>query len=114
MPASLVTAVMDFVLAGAARAERGQGAQPATMLIHTSQRIDVHNQLWHQVSTWFSEFKDEWRYQRDQGIRTRLKRRWEEEFIPVTRASFIERERSFAQTEEHIGPFLEALASPRE
>jgi len=113
LPASLETAVIDFVLGGAARAERGQGAQPATMLIHTSQRIDEHNQLWQKVSTWFSEFKDEWRYQRDQGIRDRLRRRWDEEFVRVTRASFIGRERRFEQIEPFIGPFLEALAPPR-
>jgi hypothetical protein len=113
LPASLQTAVIDFVLGGAARAERGQGGQPATMLIHTSQRIDEHNQLWQQVSTWFSEFKDEWRYQREQGIRERLKRRWEEEFVHVTRASFISRERRFEQVEPFIGPFLESLAPPR-
>jgi len=114
LPESLRLALMDFVLAGAARSERGQGAQPATMLIHTSQRIDQHNDLWQRVSTWFSEFKDEWRYHRDHGVRDRLKLRWESEFVPVTRSSFIERERTFAQIEDHIGPFLEAVAPPRE
>ena len=113
-PESLKVALMDFVLAGAARAERGQGAKPATMLIHTSQRIVEHRQLWQEVSTWFGEFKDEWRYQRDQGIRARLKDRWESEFVPVTRAGYLGRERRFEQIESHIGPFLEAVAPPRE
>ena len=114
LPGSLCTAVMDFVLSGAARAERGQGAQPATMLIHTSQLTDEHRALWGRVSAWFREFKDEWRYQRTQGIRERMRKRWDEEFIPVTRAGFIERVRSFEQIEEHIGPFLEALLPPKE
>jgi hypothetical protein len=114
MPPSLKTAVMDFVLAGAARAERGQGAQPATMLIHTSQLTEEHKALWSRVSAWFQEFRDEWRYHRTHGIRDRMKQRWEQEFVPVTRASFIERERRFEQIEEFIGPFLEALSPPKE
>ncbi|MDA8350752.1 MAG: Z1 domain-containing protein [Pseudomonadota bacterium] len=113
-PGSLKIALMDFVLAGAARGERGQSGSPATMLIHTSQRIVEHRQLWQEVSSWFRGFKDEWRYQRDQGIRNRLKDRWESEFVPVTRAGYVERERCFEEIESHIGPFLEAVAPPRE
>ncbi|MEW6330298.1 MAG: endonuclease, partial [Pseudomonadota bacterium] len=41
LPASLEAALLDFVLAGAARAQRGQDNTPATMLIHTSQLIMV-------------------------------------------------------------------------
>ena len=113
-PESLKVALMDFVLAGAARTERRQSTKPATMLIHTSQRIVEHRQLWQEVSTWFREFKDEWRYQRDHGIRSRLKDRWESEFVPVTRAAYAQRERRFEQIESQIGPFLEAVAPPRE
>ncbi|MFO1400123.1 MAG: Z1 domain-containing protein [Steroidobacteraceae bacterium] len=113
LPDSLCTAIMDFVLAGAARAERGQGGQPATMLIHTSQRKDDHKALWTGVSTWFHEFRDEWRYHPKQGIRNRMKIRWENEFVPATRAGFIERVRSFDEIEAFIGPFLEALSPPR-
>jgi len=114
IPQSLGTALMDFVLAGAARAERGQGDAPATMLIHTSQMIYDQNQIWQQVTARFYELKDEWRYQRDQGVRDRMKARWESEFMPVTRASFLQRERIFEQIEEFISPFFEAVGSPRE
>lgn len=114
IPQSLAAALMDFVLAGAARAERGQGDAPATMLIHTSSRVFEHNQLWQQVAARFSELKDEWRYQRDQGVRERMKVRWETEFMPVTRASFLQRERTFEQIEEYISPFFEAVGPPRE
>lgn len=114
LTASLRIALMDFVLAGAARAERGQGDAPATMLIHTSQRIHEQNQLWLQVSATFSELKDEWRYQRDQGVRDRMRARWESEFMPVTRASFLQRERAFEQIEAFISPFFEAVGPPRE
>jgi hypothetical protein len=110
IPDSLGAVLLDFVLAGAARAERGDGAAPATMLIHTSSRIAEQNLLWDQVSVRFGEIRDEWRYQRDQGIRTQLRDRWVEEFTPVTRASFVQRERTFEEIEEYIGPFLEAVA----
>jgi hypothetical protein len=110
IPPSLSTALIDFVLAGAARAERGQGAAPATMLIHTSSRIADQSVLWRQIEDLFGELRDEWRYQRDQGVRHRMRVRWDTEFRPVTRASFVDRERSFDQIEEFIGPFMETVA----
>ncbi|MDA8383813.1 MAG: Z1 domain-containing protein [Betaproteobacteria bacterium] len=109
VPETLSTAIIDFVLAGAARAERGCGAAPATMLIHTSLRIADQYTLWAQIKTRFGELRDEWRYQRTQGVRDRTRDRWESEFEPVTRASFVDREREFEQIEEFIGPFLEAV-----
>ncbi|MCF6153749.1 MAG: endonuclease [Candidatus Brocadia sp.] len=109
LPASVEISVIDFVLAGAARAHRGGGERPATMLVHVS-RLIVEQQrmsdlIWHR----FSELKDEWRYQRRHGIRERLQARWEEEFRPVTRASHLERDVSFEQIEPHVGPFFEAV-----
>lgn len=106
---SLKLALLDFILAGAARAERGDDAKPATMLIHTSQRIEEQDKLWQQVDARFAEIRDEWRYQRDQGIREILRSRWDASFIPVTRASFVDRERSFDRIEDRIGPFIEAV-----
>jgi len=114
VPASLDTALLDFVLAGAARAERGQRDAPATMLIHTSQRTQDQNDLCRLVTARFSELKDEWRYQRSQGVRQRMKSRWESEFQLVTRASYAQRERIFEQIEEYISPFFEAVGPARE
>ncbi len=109
VPETLEAAIIDFVLAGAARAERGQGGAPATMLIHTSLRIADQAALWERINVRFGDLRDEWRYQRDQGIRDRMRDRWNSEFRPVTRASFVDRERMFEQIEESIGPFLEAV-----
>jgi hypothetical protein len=109
MSPSLDRALLDFILAGAARARRGDGDKPATMLIHTSQRTGEHDRIWTQVNARFAELKDEWRYQRGQGIRERMRERWEDEFIPVTRATFANRELTFDQIEEYIGPFVEAV-----
>lgn len=109
LPAALETAMMDFVLAGAARAQRGHGDLPATMLVHVSRLVVEQQRMADLVWQRFSELKDEWRYQRRHVIRERLQTRWEAEFRPVTRASHLERDMSFEQIEPHIGPFFEAV-----
>lgn len=109
LPDSMKTAMVDFVLAGAARAQRGQMDMPATMLIHVSQLILVQMGMAEIVSHHFSEIRDEWRYQRGYGIRDQLMGRWEEEFRPVTRSSFQERDVTFDQIEPHVGPFFESM-----
>lgn len=109
MPQSLMTAISDFVLAGATRASRGNAEAPATMLIHTSQLIVVQANLRRLVAEHFSELRDEWRYQRTHGIRDRLMERWESEFRPVTRSRFLDRDVPFSSIEAHIGPFVEAV-----
>lgn len=109
LPVSLESALLDFVLAGATRAQRGQADAPATMLIHTSQLIVVQAHLRRLVADRFSELRDEWRYQREHGIREQLRRRWEEEFRSVTRLAHVERDVSFAAIEPYIGPFFEAV-----
>jgi hypothetical protein len=109
LPDSLGMALLDFVLSGAARAQRGQGGAPATMLIHASQRIFVQAQLRALVSGKFAELRDEWRYQRTHGIRERLRQRWDDEFRAVTRASHLDRDVAFDAIEAHIGSFFEAV-----
>lgn len=109
LPQSLELAMLDFVLAGAARAQRGQGAEPATMLVHTSPLIIEHSQVKQEVDRRFSELRDEWRYQRKKGIKTALKDRWESKFRPVTRQTHPERDVPFELVEPHVGPFFEAV-----
>lgn len=108
-PTTLGNALLDFVLSGAVRGQRDQGAAPATMLIHTSQLKIVQAQLKHLVDEKFCELRDEWRYQRDRGICDRLARRWEADYRPVIRASHLDRDVSFEKIEPHIGPFFEAV-----
>jgi hypothetical protein len=79
------------------------------MLIHTSQLILVQAQLRQLVADRFSELRDEWRYHRSAGIREALKRRWEDEFRPVTRARHPSLDVRFEEIEQHIGPFVEAV-----
>lgn len=109
LPASMELALLDFALGGAARAQRGDGSAPATMLIHTSQRIFMHAHLRELASARFAELRDEWRYQRGHGIRGRMTSRWETEFRPVTRSRHLERDVPFDAIEPHLGPFLEAV-----
>ena len=106
---TLEMSLLDFVLAGAARAQRGQGEQPATMLIHVSHLVSDQSLIEAKVSQYFSELKDEWRYQRDHGIRGRLRDRWDQEFKPVTRSSHLDRSVNFEALEPFIGPFFEAV-----
>lgn len=109
MPRSLENAIVDFVLAGAARSYRGDGDEPATMLIHTSQLIVVQSGLRQLVLDTFSQLRDEWRYQRGHGIQERMRQRWEATFRPVTRSLHLDRDVDFDVVEQHIGPFFEAV-----
>lgn len=109
LPQSLELAITDFVLAGAARAARGDGDQPATMLIHTSARIAAQRDLRTKVADVFGALRDEWRYQRGHGIRQRLDKRWEAEFRRIIRARHLAKDVGFDSIEPHIGPFVEAV-----
>jgi hypothetical protein len=109
LPPTLEIAIIDFVLAGAARAQRGQAELPATMLIHTSSRIAEQRQLAALVVQQFGELRDGWRYQRQHGIRDRLQLHWEAAFRLVTLARHPELDRSFDEIEEYIGPFFESV-----
>lgn len=109
LPRSLELAMLDFVLAGAARAQRGQGDKPATMLVHTSPLILDHARIFGAVNGRFAELRDEWRYQRKKGIDAMLHDRWETKFRPVTKQIHPELDVGFDQIEAHIGPFFEAV-----
>jgi hypothetical protein len=109
LPASLETALADFVLAGAARAARTAGDFPATMLVHTTQLVLVQGQLRTLVNAKFGEMRDAWRYHRSAGIREQLLNRWESEFRPMTRARGFDRDAAFGEIESKVGPFFEAV-----
>jgi len=109
IPEKLKEAVLDFILAGAGRAQRGDADAPATMLIHTSHGISEQSRLRVLVANYFAELRDEWRYQRGLGIRDRFAERWESEFRPVTRQRHLDRDVAFDQIEPFIGPFMEAI-----
>jgi hypothetical protein len=109
LPDTLVAALESFALAGAARAERGHGGDAATMLVHVSHLRLEHLQIFNIVQQRFFELRDEWRYQRNKGIRERLHKLWDDEFRPLTRARYLDRDRPFSSIEEHLSSFLQSV-----
>lgn len=109
LPGTLEDAMLDYVLSGAARALRGNGDAPVTMLVHTSSRIADQEQVAALARNRFGELRDEWRYQREQGFRERLRSRWENNFRPVTCARYLDRDTDFEQVEPHVGEFFESV-----
>ncbi len=109
LPASLENAILDFVLAGAARRQRGDGREPATMLVHIHLRVAVQRRVTELIEIRLAELRDEWRYQREFGIRNRLEARWISEFRPLTRSLHGSLDVPFDTVEEHIGPLFEAI-----
>lgn len=109
IPTSLVDAISDFVLAGAARSQRSGSDFPATMLIHTSPLIAAQAQLRPKIAEHFADLRDSWRYHRDHGIYDRLRERWNTEFRPRIRSRHLEKDVAFEVIEPQIGPFFEAI-----
>ncbi|MGA2161292.1 MAG: Z1 domain-containing protein [Methanoregula sp.] len=109
IPDSLKSALLDFILGGAARAFRGQGKKPATMLVHTSHLVAEQRVLTDKFRQHLNDLRDEWRYQRDKGIQEILKLRWEQEFRPVIRSRYPDLDVPFESIEPGIGPFLESI-----
>lgn len=109
LPPSLEMAILDFVLAGACRAQRGQGDLPATMLLHGSHLILKQMEMSKLITQRFSELKDEWRYNRSQGILQKLEERWEQDFRQVTKSSKLELDVPFSKIVDYIGSFFESV-----
>lgn len=109
LPPSLDLALVDFILAGASRIQRGQGDFPSTMLLHGSQLIVRQMQMKELVDQRFSELRDEWRYQRSHGIRERFIERWENEFRPITNSINPSYDCQFSKIEPNISPFFESI-----
>lgn len=58
IPSSLQEALLDYILGGAARAFRGQGEKPATMLVHTSHLIGEQRALAEKFRQHFNDLRD--------------------------------------------------------
>jgi hypothetical protein len=107
LPDSLRAAIDSFVLAGAARYQRGDGDEPATMLIHTTHYTRVQQRLHEVVSEYMTDLRDEWRYNWQHGLEDRLRDLWERDFRPVTRSEDVGADVGFSEIREHIGSLLE-------
>jgi hypothetical protein len=107
LPQSLRDAIDAFVLAGAARYQRGDGDAPATMLVHTTHYTRVQERLHEVVTAYMTDLRDEWRYNWQRGLEDRLRERWENDFRPVTRSEDVAHDVPFDDIREHIGSLLE-------
>ena len=74
---SLRTALLDFLLAAAAKDHR-MGASAATMLVHTTYRIAPQIELGDLLSEELLNLRNGWKY--DGEYRDELRQRWESEF----------------------------------
>lgn len=106
---SLEEAILAFVLGGAARANRGKADAPCTMLVHTSQLIAAQGLTKVLVERRFREIRDEWRYDRDGGIKARFEDLWSRDFTPTTQGVHAEEEKPFNAIEPFIGAFMEKV-----
>jgi hypothetical protein len=87
LPSTLEQALLDFVLAAAARDTRTGQRNAAAMLIHASQLTAQQANLARLVEDRVATLKRQWIYNMPAGaVRTQLRERWEQEFVPVTRA----------------------------
>jgi len=105
---SLETAVLAFILGGAARACRGQSLAPSTMLIHTSHKIQNQKPVMKLVEALLVDLRNEWRYDR-RMLRGRLELLWKDDFLPTSFGVPKAPTHSFSEIEPFIGPFLDAI-----
>jgi len=109
IPPSLESALLDYILAGAARSQRMGSDHPATMLIHVTRLIAEQGRLSGLIEQRFQEIRDEWRYQKQHGIRDILMHRWNDCFRPVTISVHSDQDVPFEGIEPFIGHFLESV-----
>jgi Z1 domain len=110
IPETLEQAIYDFILAGAARISRGQGNEPASMLIHTSYRTAIQIKLAVLVEELLTSIKEEWRYNRKQGkLIGVLKAKWDKDFFKLTTKMDPQHAIPFSDIINNISIFLEKV-----
>lgn len=88
LPDSLREALLSFVLVCAARLSRGQESAHNSMLVHVTRFTDVQGRVKDQVETALTKVQRRLRYGDGEGdsLTDELRRLWEEDFRPTTRA----------------------------
>lgn len=86
IPPSLHDALVDFILASAARLHREKEDVTCTMLIHTDRHKAVQNKLAVRIRQRLSEISQDWKYDVEDTFRQSLANRWNEQFISVTKS----------------------------
>lgn len=107
LPPTLQTALLDFVLATAARDSRTGGQPAASMLVHASQLTAQQDVLAELIRNRLGELRQQWVYNLPKGAaRRQLRERWDSEFVPVTRAVDPARSQRFEDIEDAVGQIL--------
>lgn len=101
LPLSMDTALLDFILAMAARDTRVGGAPASSMLIHGSPYTLQQIGIAREVQTLLGSLRQQWRYD-NKNARPRFRQRWEQEFMPVSAAMGPDRVMEFDQIEPAI------------
>lgn len=84
---SMQKALYSFVLAAAARRERKDGNEPASMLVHTSQRKCSHSRMTMLIEKFIEGLKSGWDDKNERRrIESALNDLWKEDFVPATQA----------------------------
>ncbi len=102
----LRNAIRWFVLAVGARLARGQGAQHASMLVHTSHKIDDHSQVQKMVE---SEIEMLRKRIGEPPLTKELRELWEAEAARVDPAAFGNRPLTFDAIRRHLREALDRL-----
>ena len=105
IPPSLDDALVDFILASAARLHRVHREKKdvtCTMLIHTDRHKAVQNDLAARIRQWLGEVSQDWKYDVEGTFRQNLATRWDEQFIPVTSSLDLNLVVQFEQLTEYI------------
>ncbi|MDZ7578428.1 MAG: Z1 domain-containing protein, partial [Candidatus Nanopelagicales bacterium] len=104
---SLNAAILDWVLATAAKEER-LGPGISSMLIHTTMRVAIQDALAEAIGERLVELRREWRYE-TAGLRAQLYYRWNRQFRPTTASLDLALDRTFEQIEPQVNAVLLGL-----
>lgn len=97
---SLRTAIVDFILATAARVHRLGRDGISSMLIHTSHRIWVQDRMGDLLREELRLMRREWRY--GSNLKPVMRQRWRSDFRPLIASIDIARDATFEMLEGHI------------
>ncbi|WP_010458138.1 Z1 domain-containing protein [Acidovorax radicis] len=106
---SMDEAMAAFVLGGAARALRGQQDSPCTMLVHATHINLKQGAMREMIESRWRELKDEWRYNRKNGLVDRFNNLWNEDFILTSEKVDGCPVHKFEDLIPYIGKFMEAV-----
>ena len=107
LPATLQNALLDFVLATAARDTRTGGQPAASMLVHASQLTVHQDAMAGLIRERLGQLRQQWVYDLPKGAaRAQLRDRWNSEFVPVTESIDPTRALRFEDIEDAVGQIL--------